>query len=129
MSMTKAAKERRELAKTVLAGEMREAGEVGQFGKRGEFGKRESMKLREEGWVPGRIQTRTGEVLGVKLGYADVKKIAFNRYLKNTLYTVNIQGLEPIRCLVRELQVLTAHRPAYWLRPVYRHIVGLAVAA
>jgi hypothetical protein len=49
---------------------------------------------------------------GSEVGFADVKKIDFNWYLKNTLYTVNIQGLEPILCLVRELQVFGAHRPA-----------------
>jgi large subunit ribosomal protein L25 len=97
MAVTVAAKKRKELAKALLTAEMRNS--------ESEFGKRESRALRLEGWVPGRIQTRDGSVLGVKFVYDDIKKIAFDRFLKNTVFTVNIKDQEPIRCLVRELQI------------------------
>ena len=76
-----------------------------------EYGKHESRVLRQNGWVPGRIQTRLGEVIGVKLQYDDIKKIAFDRYLKNTVFTVILKDQEPIRCIVREMQVPFCLRP------------------
>lgn len=97
MALTAAAKRKKELARTILVGEVRQPGV--------EYGKHESRVLRQEGWVPGRIQTRTGEVLGVKLEYDCVKNIAFGRYLKNTVFDVHLKDQEPIRCLVREMQV------------------------
>ena len=69
------------------------------------FGKHEARQLRAGGWVPGRVQTRTGDVLGVKLKYEDIKQVAFDRFLKNTIYTVVLAGQDPIKCLVREMQV------------------------
>ena len=97
MAMTNAARKRREMGKTVLNGELRESGT--------EFGKHEARQLRAGGWVPGRVQTRTGDVLGVKLKYEDIKQVAFDRFLKNTIYTVVLVGQDPIKCLVREMQV------------------------
>ena len=97
MAMTNATRKRREMGKTVLNGELREPGT--------EFGKHEARQLRAGGWVPGRVQTRTGDVLGVKLKYEDIKQVAFDRFLKNTIYTVVLAGQDPIKCLVREMQV------------------------
>ena len=103
MAMTAAARKRKELQKTMLYGEVRVPG--------AEYGKHESRVLRQNGWVPGRIQTRLGEVIGVKLQYDDIKKIAFDRYLKNTVFTVILKDQEPIRCIVREMQVPFCLRP------------------
>ena len=94
---TKAARKRKQEARTVLTGELRERGT--------EFGKQESRVLRTQGWVPGRIQTRAGEVLGVKFDYECIKGVAFDPYLKNTLFTVKLKDQEPMRCIVREMQV------------------------
>lgn len=94
---TKAARKRKHEARTVLTGELRERGM--------EFGKQESRVLRTQGWVPGRIQTRAGEVLGVKFDYECIKGVAFDPYLKNTLFTVKLKDQEPMRCIVREMQV------------------------
>jgi len=97
MAMTATARRKKELARTVLQGELRQPG--------AEFGKHESRVLRQQGWVPGRIQTRTGDVLGVKFEYNGIKNIAFDRYLKNTVFTVQLKDHEPMRCLIREMQV------------------------
>ena len=70
-----------------------------------EFGKLQSRELRTQGWVPGRIQTREGKVLGVKFEYESIKNVAFDPYLRNTLFTVLLKDQEPMRCIVREMQV------------------------
>jgi len=97
MALTVTAKLKREAARTVLNPELRENGL--------EFGKHESRVLRKQGWVPGRIQTREGEVFGVKFPYEEIRGVAFDRYLKNTLFTVHLKDKGTMRCLVRELQI------------------------
>jgi len=97
MGMTAAARKRKQEALTVLTGELRERGM--------EFGKHESRVLRTQGWVPGRIQTREGDVVGAKFNYDDIKSVAFDPYLKNTIFTVKLKDQEPMRCIVREMQV------------------------
>lgn len=96
--MTVAAKLKKAAARTVLNPELRETGV--------EFGKKESRELRQQGWVPGRIQTREGEVFGVKFPFEEIKNVAFDRHLKNTLFTVHLKDKGTMRCLVRELQVV-----------------------
>jgi len=98
MALTVTAKKKQQAARSVLNPVLRESGT--------EFGKLESRLLRKDGWVPGRIQTRDGTVFGVKFPYDEIRKVAFDRNLKCTLFTVHLQDHETMRCIVRELQVL-----------------------